>query len=141
MSNVLARSTELPQREQYRLCSLLEQMAERLPLRGLGSIGAAALIAAIEAAELADVQSLRSRWDADARHVPDVDVGLTWDYLAPAAASRMTAATSSGLDNIRTWLAAISVVFALMALDMARCASGAIIPSSLATTYQLGFFS
>lgn len=62
------------------------------------------------------------------------------NYL-DVAASRITAATASGWDTMTTWLAETSVVFALIAFAMARWASGAIIPSLSATTYQLGFVS
>ena len=51
----------------------------------------------------------------------------------------MRCATACGSDTYTAWLPSISTTLAPVRLDMARCASGGIILSLVATRYQLGF--
>src|SRR6058998_4092382 len=50
----------------------------------------------------------------------------------------MRCATSRGCDTYTAWLPLTSTTVAPVRLDMARCASGGIILSSVDTRYQLG---
>src|SRR5271154_107624 len=63
----------------------------------------------------------------------------TADFGMDCMASIMTAVIASGLDNIDTWLASTSVVFAFIAFAIARSPLGSIMRSCFDTTYQLGF--
>src|SRR5437867_5455786 len=63
-------------------------------------------------------------------------------YLAASvrlrAACSIRCATSRGCDTYTAWLPLTSTTVAPVRLDMARCASGGIILSLVATRYQLG---
>src|SRR5882672_2514871 len=55
------------------------------------------------------------------------------------AACSIRCATSRGCETYTAWLPLTSTTVAPVRLDMARCASGGIILSLVATRYQLGF--
>ena len=65
-------------------------------------------------------------------------------YLAAAAvipcdAFSMRSTTACGCDTYTEWLALTSTTVAPARLDIARCASGGIIRSSVVSRYQPGF--
>src|SRR5207247_2916452 len=78
---------------------------------------------------------------ASGRYVQAYDA-VSCTYLAANvrlfAASSMRCATACGCDTYTAWLPLISTTLAPVRLDMARCASGGIILSLVATRYQLG---
>src|SRR6266436_4501181 len=57
----------------------------------------------------------------------------------PCAAFWMRLATACGCDTYTAWLPLTSTTVEPARLDIARCASGGIILSSVETRYQLGF--
>src|SRR5579863_5714930 len=86
-------------------------------------------------APIGSILSVRQRWHQTfARWRGAVAYSLT-----AAAAARITVATSFGLESIATWLVSSVVILAFAAFAIAISASGAIIRSFLATTYQVGF--
>src|SRR5215469_11431897 len=58
---------------------------------------------------------------------------------APFDACSMSAATAWGCDTYTEWLPLTSTTVEPARLDIARCASGGIILSSVVSRYQLGF--
>ena len=69
----------------------------------------------------------------------DVGAAVVQRAATAEAACMMISATGAGWETYTEWLAGISTTVEPVRADIARCAGGGIIRSSVVTRYQLGF--